>query len=109
MTATPQPVRVICPACFGRNPRCATCFGAEYVIKHPYARGGGEQGDDFADLHSPTDGGGAFGLTPAGTDREKPSDARGGDDPSPRPSVVLDVGATFDEPTNGVTGSDVDA
>lgn len=37
MTYPLTSARVICTACFGQNPRCAKCFGAQYVEKHPYA------------------------------------------------------------------------
>ena len=47
---TPEAYCAICSECWGQNPRCARCLGAQYVIKHPYAPGAGEAGDDLADL-----------------------------------------------------------
>jgi hypothetical protein len=73
---------------------CAQCCGRGYMLLDPYARRGGEQGDDFDDLHSPTDGGGASvrGNALAGIDPEKPSDARAvAEYPGAGPRVVSDL------------------
>lgn len=50
IASLPPAVRQLCTQCHGQNPRCGACLGEQYVAKDPYAEGGGEQGDDFADL-----------------------------------------------------------
>jgi hypothetical protein len=44
--ALPEPYLALCTGCYGQNPRCASCLGAQYVVRHPYAHG--EQSDDVS-------------------------------------------------------------